>query len=86
MTNMARYEEVHIHLLHICFWLKPEWYLWRILKIESKFLLDPTADMQWGLLYDSMLDLRADSAEAEEVKESPNGRVKFAEKQRRRLI
>lgn len=27
MTNMARYEEVHIHLLHICFWLKPEWYL-----------------------------------------------------------
>lgn len=24
MTGMARYEEVHVHLLHICFWLKPE--------------------------------------------------------------
>lgn len=23
-TSMARYEEVHIHFLHICFWLKTE--------------------------------------------------------------
>lgn len=24
MTSIARFEEVHIHLLHICFWLKPK--------------------------------------------------------------
>ena len=24
MTSMSRCEEVHVHLLHICFWLKPE--------------------------------------------------------------
>lgn len=31
--------------------------------MESKFGLDPTEDMGWGLLYDGMLDLIADSPE-----------------------